>query len=113
MVRASFVSPDDELGARLETWRYEPVLHAIKRYAADVGAHEVLIVSPTADPTMRVERIEFDTPFVILDGIDADGHDTRLIQHVEAFSVRMVAKPKPADPEPRGVFGFLGEVGER
>ncbi|TXN00499.1 hypothetical protein FV242_21935 [Methylobacterium sp. WL64] len=95
-----------ELQERQDERAWENLVAEVQRFNGDLPKGMVMLVTTSLDPTFYVVTMRRSGSYVILDGIDGDGHSGRVLQHVSQLSIRMQTVPK-AEQRERGVFGFI------
>ncbi|WP_458439075.1 hypothetical protein [Methylorubrum extorquens] len=92
------------------TRQWNKVVREVKRFRSKMREDQVLFMNPISDPDFRIGSIGREGAYMIMDGIDANGNQSRIIQHMSQLSFRMTIAEGTS--QTRGAFGFIHPAGE-
>lgn len=92
------------------TRQWNKVVREVNRFRSKMREDQVLFMNPISDPDFRIRGISREGAYMIMDGIDANENQSRIIQHMSQLSFRMTIAEGTS--QTRGAFGFIHPADE-
>jgi hypothetical protein len=98
--------PELEEERAIAAWN--SIANEVKRFRSKLPEGGNMLMTPSLDPSFRIVEMRRHGEYMILNGLDGDDNEVRVVQHRSQFNVRLVAVQPQSEPV-RGAFGFMAD----
>ena len=90
--------------------QWNKIVREVNSFRSRMRENQILFMNPISNPDFRISTINREGAYMIMDGIDANDNQSRIIQHMSQLSFRMTIAEGTS--QTKGAFGFVHPASE-